>query len=207
MPIYNDNRMLLSSPTTRELVTRSFVNLTRAAINESYINLVVAGTSTAGIPWATLLATTLRTPMVYIRDKPKDHGLRNQIEGIGAESDLTRKRVIVIEDLISTGGSSAAAVQAVREANGNCDRCFSIFNYGFQEAQEMFDGKRPFDKEGKRVLSPACNVQSVFTYDQLLAVAKKTGRITQEQQTMLEEWRQDPFNWGEKRGFPRGVKK
>jgi orotate phosphoribosyltransferase len=210
MPIYNDNRMLLGSAENRDLVKVAFLG----AIEDAYgINplvnaagLVIAGTSTAGIPWAEGISTMTRGPMIYIRERPKDHGMRNQIEGIDAESDLGGREVVVIEDLISTGGSSASAVQAVRDAKGSCDNCISIFNYGFDEAAEMFAGKRPYNKEGTKTLNPACSVRSILTYDTLLRVARNKGYVTADQVKMLEEWRADPFGWGEKRGFPRVVK-
>lgn len=199
MPIYNDNRMFLFYPRCRELISEGFINL----IKEKQLKFeVIAGTSTAGISPATTLADRLEVPLIYVRDKPKDHGLKNQIEGIDAEKDLEGKRVILIEDLVSTGGSSAKAVQAIRNAKGECNYCLSIFNYGFNEATEVFEGKKLYDKEGNK-LSNKCNVYSILDYNQLLEVAKETGYINKEQQKMLEEWRADPFNWGEKHGFPK----
>jgi len=197
MPIYNDNRMLLYNPRTRRLIAQGF---------ESYIEKekikvdVVAGTSTAGIPHGAILAEKLNKPFIYIREKPKDHGMRNQIEGIDAESDLKGKRVLVIEDLISTGGSSAKAVDAVRKANGRVDYLFSIFNYKLEEANNMFDGIASFESSGA-TLNPAVNVRSLLTYDTLLEVAVKNGFINRKQQLMLEEWRADPFGWGAKHGY------
>lgn len=188
MPIYNDNRMFLSHPSLRQLITKGFKDIIESA-HLSYD--FIAGTSTAGISPATTLADRLFAPMIYVRDKPKDHGLKNQIEGIDAVSDLQGKRVILIEDLISTGGSSAAAVQAIRDARGECNYCLSIFNYGLNKGQEAFSK-----------LNPACNVESILTYDTLLEVAKKTNYITPEQVEILAEWRQSPFEWGEKHGFP-----
>ena len=187
MPIYNDNRMFLFDDGNRELITDGFYDLTKGLAFS-----VVAGTSTAGIPWGTLLAHELMFPFVYIRDKPKDHGLKNRIEGIDAESDLDGKTIVLIEDLISTGGSSASAVQAIRDANGSCNYCFSIFNYGLDGAEEAFSS-----------LDPKCNVESLLTYDTLLEVARSTRYINRKQEKMLAEWKADPFNWGEKHGFPR----
>jgi len=131
MPIYNDNRMFLFHPEHRGLLARGFEKILQS---EEIPYEVIAGTSTAGIPPATTLADHLGKPMIYVRDKPKDHGLQNQIEGIDAESDLQGRKVILVEDLISTGGSSARAVQAIRDANGECNYCVSIFNYGLDKA-------------------------------------------------------------------------
>jgi len=192
MPIYNDNRMFLVYPKYRELVLNAFKELLRS---EGISFDIVAGTSTSGIPPATTLADSLGKPLIYVRDKPKGHGLRNQIEGIDAESDLQRTEVILIEDLISTGGSSAKAVQAIRDANGICKYCVSIFNYGLGKANNSFEE-----------LDEPCEVRSLLTYDVLLEVAKQIGYIDAEQVEMLAEWRQDPFNWGEKHGFPKVIK-
>lgn len=205
MPIYNDNRMFLFYPKDRILITEAFQQI---IFEEPVPSLdIIAGTSTAGIPHGTSLANKVEAPFIYIRDKPKDHGLKNQIEGIDAEKDLEQKTVILIEDLISTGGSSVNAVQAIRDANGECNYCLSIFNYGFDQAREMFEGKRAYDKEGTKFLTKPCNVRSILTYDVLLQVAKETGYLNNEQIKLLEEWRADPFNWGEKHGFPKVEKK
>lgn len=196
MPIYNDNRRFIFGQDTRDLVADALYDATLKFFSPNASSIVVAGTSTAGIPWGTLLAEQLKANFVYVRDKPKDHGLRNQIEGIDAESGLDRRRVLLVEDLVSTGGSSVKAVQALRDADGDCRNCLSIFNYGLEEAQKPF-----------RELSPPCEVGSLLTYDVLIQVAKETGHIKPEQVAMLEEWRQDPFGWGEKHGFPKVEKK
>src|SRR3989344_5696557 len=148
MPIYNDNRLFLFDSDNRALIGSGFMNI----ISKEKIDFdVIAGTATAGIPHATTLADYCTMPLIYIRDKPKDHGRKNQIEGIDSESDLEGKKVIVIEDLISTGGSSAKAVQAVRDANGEANYCLSIFNYGLDAAVEAFSS-----------LDPICNVRSLL---------------------------------------------
>jgi orotate phosphoribosyltransferase len=188
--------MFLGDAKHRELIAEGFndlMNSTSEGDRNIYFS-IIAGTSTAGISPATTLADTylVKRPMIYVRDKPKDHGLQNQIEGIDAESDLGGKRVLLIEDLISTGGSSARAVQAIRDANGVCEHCFSIFNYGLDKASKAFDS-----------LNPKCEVKSLLTYDTLLEVAKETGYINDQQVAMLAEWRADPFGWGEKHGFPK----
>ena len=204
MPIYNDNRMLLGSAGHRRLIADSFMNI----ITQEGIDFkIIVGTSTAGIPHATTLADRMDSPLIYVRDKPKDHGMRNQIEGIDAEKNLERKRVILIEDLISTGGSSAAAVHAIRQANGTIDDCLSIFNYGLDAAVRMFDGREPFDKERKLKLETPCNVYSILDYNTLLEVAKKSGYVNESQIKMLQEWRESPLKWGERHGFPKVEKK
>ncbi len=189
MPIYNDNRMFLFYPEYRGLLAKGFEQILQL---EEIPYDVIAGTSTAGIPPATTLADHLGKPMIYVRDKPKNHGLQNQIEGIDAESDLQGRNIVLVEDLISTGGSSARAVQAIRNANGKCNYCISIFNYGLNKAVQTFGS-----------LNPRCEVRSLLTYDTLLEVAKETGYVNEQQSKMLADWRADPFGWGAKHGFPK----
>jgi orotate phosphoribosyltransferase len=189
MPIYNDNRMFLFHPEIRETIAQGLA----AIVQEREIRPeVVAGTATAGIPHGALLADRLSLPFIYIRDKPKGHGLRNRIEGVDADSDLGGRRVLVIEDLISTGGSSARAVEAVREARGDCSWCVSIFSYGLEKAAEQFTG-----------LEPPCNFTSLLTFPVLLDVAREGGFLSDDQIRLLADWREDPFGWGKKHGFPR----
>ena len=189
MPVYNDNRMFLFHPDIRRTIIAGLAELVTAS---SAAPEVIAGTATAGIPHGASLADHLGLPFIYIRDKPKGHGLRNRIEGIDAASDLGGRRVTVIEDLISTGGSSARAVEAVREAAGSADYCFAIFSYGFDRAAEAF-----------AALEPPCEVRSLLTFDILLATARESGTFTEDQLALLEEWRRDPFAWGTKHGFPK----
>ena len=192
MPIYNDNRMFLFFPEMRQVIAQGLADIiTSKGINAE----VVAGTATAGIPHGAILADLLSLPYIYIRDKPKGHGLKNRIEGIDAESDLGGRKVVVIEDLISTGGSSARAVEAVREANGDCNWCLSIFSYGFEKAAEQFEA-----------LDPPCAFDSLLTFPILLDVARTGGFLSDDQITLLSEWRGDPFGWGEKHGFPKADK-
>jgi len=201
MPIYNDNRMFLLFPELKKMILKGFYSF----IRQHALPDVIAGTATAGISWGSSLSDQLGPqglPSIYVRDKPKSHGLKNRIEGIAADSDLEGKTVILIEDLISTGGSSVSAVQAIRDANGECNLCMSIFNYGFEKAEKMFKGEEPYEGETSRLDSP-CEVKSLLTYDVLLETALDGGHITDEQEKMLAGWRADPWGWGEKHDFPR----
>jgi len=191
MPIYNDNRMFLFYPEMRRAIARGLADIIR---DRGISPEVVAGTATAGIPHGALLADLLSLPYIYIRDKPKAHGLKNRIEGLDAESDLGGMTVVVIEDLISTGGSSARAVEAVREANGVGNWCLSIFSYGLEKAAEQF-----------AALDPPCEFDSLLTFPVLLDVARTGGFLSADQITLLADWREDPFGWGEKHGFPKAV--
>ncbi len=166
---------------------------------------MVAGTSTAGIPHGYGFADALKVPFVYVRDKPKDHGMKNQIEGIDAEKDLTDEVLILIEDLISTGGSSVAAVDAIRKAKGKCKLCISIFNYGLPNPPKMFAGEIPYSKNGEKLLEP-CALESLLYYPKLLEVGVNNGFIKKEEEAILLGWMDDQPNWGEKNGFPPVLK-
>ena len=207
-PIYNDNRMFLFYPEYRSMIISSFRKLLHSLFiiddGKSLKIEVIAGTSTAGIPHATLLANKLEKPLIYIRDKPKDHGMKNQIEGIDEDSGLNGANAILIEDLISTGRSSVKAVQAIRDAGGIINHCFSIFNYELPVAQKMFAGKAPF--EGDKFLSEPCKVYSLLNYSTLIEIGIKNGYINPKNEFMLREWMNDQENWGDNHGHPR-VKK
>ena len=188
MPIYNDNRMLLSSSEARKTVAEGFLDL----IQSKAIDFdVIAGTSTAGIPHSTTLADLLNTPLTYVRTKAKDHGLGNQIEGLGAQQNYQNRKVLLIEDLISTGGSSIKAVEAVRQAHGDISWCLAIFSYGLEKARTRF-----------AELDPHCNTKTILDYDTLIQVARSINAIDPEEERALLAWRDDPFGWGEKHGFP-----
>ena len=177
-PIYCDNRKTLSYPTTR-----NFIKLEMArTILEKYENVdAIAGVATGAIAQGAMIAEELNLPFVYIRATPKGHGLENLIEG-----DLKPgSKVIVIEDLISTGGSSLKAVEAIR--NSGCDvlGMVAIFTYGFSIAEEKFD-------EAKVQLTTLCN------YNAVLDEALKTKYIEESEIKTLQEWRKDPANWNSK---------
>jgi orotate phosphoribosyltransferase len=178
MPIYNDNRLLLGNAHNRALVTKGFQDLLKQITTEVE---VIAGTATAGIPHATTLADRLQVPLVYVRSTAKSHGMSNKIEGILKEN----QKVLVIEDLISTGGSAVNAVTAVREAGGIVDHCFSIFSYGFPESLEKFK-------------SVSCQIHSILVFSELLKVAQSTQYIALNDIQILQSWQESPFKWGNK---------
>ena len=138
-PIYCDNRLTLSYPEVRRLICQSFVD----KIKENFKDVeVIAGVATGGIAHGALVAEALSLPLIYVRDKPKGHGRMNLIEG-HLEAG---KRVVVIEDLISTGGSSLKAVEGIRESGGNVLGLLAIFTYGFEAANKAFEAANcPFD--------------------------------------------------------------
>ena len=171
-PIYCDNRLTMTYPEIREKVADGFV----ALINELYPDAeVIAGTSTAGIPHAAWVAQKMNLPMAYIRDKAKGHGKQNQIEG----RVLPDQKVVVIEDLISTGGSSLKAALAVREAGAVPLAVLAIFTYQFQSAIDAF-------------AEAGIPLQTISNYSALIEQAVSTGEIAQDDVAALQSWRANP---------------
>ncbi|MED1916054.1 orotate phosphoribosyltransferase [Brevibacillus sp. NPDC058079] len=171
-PIYCDNRITMSYPHVRRAIARAFADL----IKEQYPDAqVVAGTATAGIPHAAWVAEVLDLPMIYVRDKAKGHGRQNQIEGALAAG----QKVVVIEDLISTGGSSLKAAQAVQAEAGEVLGVVAIFSYQFPDAQALFE-------------EAGVPCSTISNYTALLEVASEQGVITSEQEKVLGEWRKSP---------------
>jgi orotate phosphoribosyltransferase len=181
MPIYNDNRLLLGSAKHRQLITKGFRDIIK---NQKIEVDVIAGTATAGIPHATSLANILEVPLIYVRPNQKTHGMKNQIEGIL----LKKQKVVVVEDLISTGGSALNSVTAIRKAGGVVDHCLSIFTYGFSKAIEEFK-------------SAHCQLHYLLTFEELISLAKSENGLNIEQLSLLQSWQKDPFSWGSKNGF------
>ena len=174
-PIYTDNRKTLSFPEVRSFVK---VELTRL-IKEKFAEFdVIAGVATGAIAQGALIADELDMPYVYIRSAAKDHGMGNLIEG----EIKPGQKVVVVEDLISTGGSSLKAVEAVRQAGCEVVGMVAIFTYGFPLAQEQF---------------AAANVEltTLSNYEAVLKLALETGYISEEMLPTLQEWRKDPGNW------------
>jgi len=175
MPIYNDNRLLLGNAKHRSLVAEGYKDLLKKHALDVE---VIAGTATAGIPHATSLADLLQVPLIYVRSTAKSHGMGNKVEGILKNN----QRVLLIEDLISTGGSAVNAVTAIREAGGIVNHCFSIFSYGFPEALEKFKGI-------------SCQNDSILVFAQLLKIAQSTKYISLNDIKTLQSWQKNPFNW------------
>ncbi len=188
MPIYNDNRQLLALPKARALVAEAFSEML-IALGFDPDN--IAGTATAGIPHATTLADRMGKPLSYVRSSGKDHGLHQQIEGLGPSGSYEKAKVLLIEDLISTGGSSIKAVEAIVSAGGVCPYTLAIFTYGLQASIDAFTS-----------LDPACISHTILKYDSMVETALEIGYVDESGAALLNEWRDDPFGWGEKHGFP-----
>ena len=180
MPVYNDNRLLLGNPDHRRQIGEGLRNV---IIEKNIQADVVAGTATAGIPHATTLANILNVPLVYVRSSAKTHGLENQIEGVLKKNQKT----VVIEDVISTGGSVLKAVEALRSAGAIVEHCICIFNYGFDKAVADF-------------AKANCGMHSLLTFQTLLDYASDTGAIPSEHVKILTDWYSNPFQWGENQG-------
>lgn len=174
-PIYCDNRLVLSFPAVRTFVIQAFAD--KSAQFEPFD--IVAGVATAGIPHGALLADRLEKPFIYVREKAKSHGRQNQIEGNIFEG----ARVLLIEDLISTGGSSLKAVETLREAGCVVVGVLAIFSYGFQKAEDVFQAAHcPFD--------------TLSYYDALVERAIEMQYISPNDLETLKSWRVSPTEWG-----------
>ncbi len=174
-PIYCDNRKILSYPQIRTSIRQTFVE----QINQQYPNVeLIAGVATGGIAIGALVAEEMGLPFVYVRTTAKGHGLENLIEGEYREA----QRVVVIEDLISTGGSSLKAVEALRAAKVNVLGLAAIFTYGFKKAVKSFEKEQ-------------CDFFTLCDYDCLIDMAVKANYIAENELNSLRDWRLDPHKW------------
>lgn len=175
-PIYCDNRKALSFPTTRSLIATGLSDLVNICFPTASC---IAGVATAGIAWGSLVANNLEKSFCYVRPKPKEHGLGNQIEGFINIED----KIVVVEDLISTGKSSLQVVDVLLSEGYNVAGMISIFNYGFSEAAKAFEEKN-------------VKLFSLTNYGILLDVALQKQFILPEQLSTLNQWSKEPSTWG-----------
>ena len=174
-PIYCDNRLTLAYPEIRNAIKYSFADL----IKENFLSTeAIAGVATGAIAQGALVADLLGLPFMYVRSQPKGHGLENLIEG----KPVSGQKVVVIEDLISTGGSSLKAVEAIRQAGCEVLGMVAIFTYGFPRAEESFK------KAG-------CRLITLSNYEALLQLALENGNIHKDMVETLQRWRQSPETW------------
>lgn len=175
-PIYCDNRKTLSYPAIRKTIAQSFAH----KIKELYPQTqVIAGVATGAIAVGVLTAEELGLPFIYVRSSSKAHGLTNVIEGHYEKG----QKVVVIEDLISTGGSSLKAVESLREADCDVLGMLAIFTYGFDTAIQNFEKAN-------------CELHTLSNYNALISLAIEKKYISQEQVASLHEWRKNPELWG-----------
>ncbi len=182
-PIYCDNRKLISHVTYRDVVVKGFLEKIAQLKNETgYEPEVIGGTATAAIPWAAFVAQAMNLPMIYIRPEPKTHGAGKQVEG-----DIPQgKKVLIVEDLISTGGSSVKAAQAVRsECGATVEYILSIMTYELDEAIKTFE---------------AANIKnmSLTNFTHLIGVARDTGHLPAGDVERVLEFKKSPREWGSK---------
>ncbi len=175
-PIYCDNRQTLAYPIIRKYIKEALVQ----TIKDNFDSFdVIAGVATGAIAQGALVADTLEKPFCYIRSAPKEHGLSKLIEGKLVE----KQKVVIIEDLISTGGSSLKAVEAVKNENAFVEGMIAIFTYGFQKSIDSFKKAN-------------VNVVTLCNYDILIQTAIEKGYVNPEHLQLLQNWRKDPENWG-----------
>jgi orotate phosphoribosyltransferase len=174
-PIYCDNRKVLSFPYIRDFIKSEMCNVLFGQFPEAGL---LAGVATAGIAWGAMAADQLKLPYIYVRSKPKEHGLGQQIEGHYEKGQPT----VVIEDLISTGKSSLQVVEILRQAGLEVIGLVSIFNYGFEA------GREAFEKAGVPYIS-------LSNYPTLIELALEKKIVSPDEEAVLLKWREDPANW------------
>ncbi|MCG2617358.1 orotate phosphoribosyltransferase [Terrimonas sp. NA20] len=174
-PIYCDNRKVLSFPFIRDFVKSEMCNVIFEKFPEAEL---LAGVATAGIAWGAMAADQLKLPYIYVRPKPKEHGLGNQIEGAYEKGQKT----VVIEDLVSTGKSSLQVVDVLKAQGLDVIGMVSIFTYGFPVAAEAFQ-------------KYALRYESLTNYPALIELAVEKGIVNPSEQEILLKWRDDPANW------------
>lgn len=174
-PIYCDNRFVLGFSHVRDVIVDGFIQAIDSDVD------VIVGVATAGIPWASFIADRMKKPLAYVRNKPKDHGAGKQIEG----SEVKGKKVVVIEDLITTGKSSLIAVDVLQKEGVADMEVKSIFTYGFDAAKENYD---KFN----------CKFSSLSNFNVLINLLKNTDYLTKEEAEIALEWSKSPNTWGVK---------
>jgi len=174
-PIYCDNRKILSHPFIRDYIKSELANVVFEKFSDAEL---IAGVATAGIAWGAMVADQLKLPFIYVRPKPKEHGLGNQIEGEFKQG----KKTVVIEDLVSTGKSSLQVIDVLKKSGLNVAGMVSIFNYRFEVAKNSFEAS-------------GVPVHSLTDYPALVQLAQKRRMIGEMDQEVLLKWREDPANW------------
>ncbi|TAL58405.1 MAG: orotate phosphoribosyltransferase [Nanoarchaeota archaeon] len=175
-PIYTDNRILISLPNERKEIVSAYCEMIKKWKPD-----VIAGVATAGIPWAAWISAELGLPMIFVRLAAKDHGKNNQIEGRFKKGD----KIVVIEDLVSTGVSTIGVVDAVKQTGGNVLGCAVIFTYGLKKSVDAF-------KNAKVELACLSDFQT------LVDVAVKNKYLDSGQKKLVLDWADDPDSWGAK---------
>lgn len=180
-PVYVDNRIFPAHPEKFKLVIEGFENI----IKEKNIDFdLVAGIAVGGIPYSAVLGYKMQKPSIFIRKEAKGHGKGKRIEG----GDVAGKKILLVEDLVSTGGSSLSGVEALREEGATIDDCLVIVSYEFQEAKENF-------KKSK------VNLHTFTSFPIIFQEAVTMQKITEEEKEIIEDWYSDPHGWAGRHGF------
>lgn len=174
-PVYTDNRLLMSIPSSRKKIVKAYVDTIK---KNSWNPDVIAGVATAGIPWAAWIADEMNKPMVFVRSNPKDHGKENLIEGKIKIGD----KVVVIEDLISSGGSTLKVVSALKSANAVIEGCVAIFTYGMKKSKDAFEEEK-------------VKLSCLTDFESFVDVAVSSNVLKKSQQEMVLSWAKDPDGW------------
>lgn len=174
-PIYCDNRKVLSYPYVRDFVKSELANMVLEHFPDAE---VIAGVATAGIAHGVMAADLLKLPFIYVRSKPKEHGMGNQIEGVLEAG----KKVVVVEDLVSTGKSSLQVVDVLRECGAEVVGMCALFTYGFPVADKAFE-------------EAEVPLHTISNYTALMEVVEEQKLVQPEQKELLAQWRLDPANW------------
>jgi len=174
-PIYCDNRKVLSFPFIRDFIKSELCNVVFEKFPDADM---LAGVATAGIAWGAMTADQLKLPYIYVRPKPKEHGLGNQIEGFYEKG----QKIVVIEDLVSTGKSSLQVVDVLKNQGLEVQGMVSIFTYDFQVAREA-------------IIASGLSYYSLTSYPELISLALEKGIVSADQEQILLKWRDDPSNW------------
>ncbi|HLP86865.1 MAG TPA: hypothetical protein VK153_03270 [Candidatus Paceibacterota bacterium] len=203
-PVFIDCNLFLPYPKYRDIVIIGIVEIVRNSVNLHHRSLGISGSET-GIPWASSIAEIFKASLIYIQSDYGDSDTKKQKdckEGI----DLAKHRVILIDDVISTGRKNASTVASIRKMNGICDLCISIIDCGFSEAEKVFAGELPFKRDGFEApiesLKSSCEKKSLLNLPQLIKVAWDNGFIEREEEKILLEWIENPEYWGDRHNFP-----
>ncbi len=182
-PVYVDNRLFTSNPNEWQDVIRGFQDL----IKEKALSFdMIAGIESAGISHSAVLGYEEKKPMVYVKKETKGHGMKKRIEG----GKVQGKQMLLLEDLVSTGGSSISGANVLREEGARVDDCIVIVSYDFEEAAENFEGAK-------------VNLHTLTSFPVILEEALATGKITEQESETVKDWLSDPHGWAEKHGFDK----
>jgi orotate phosphoribosyltransferase len=180
-PVYVDNRRFPFWPEEWKKIIEGF----KVLIEQDKIEFdVLAGVEAAGIPHSAALGFLLQKPSVFVRKQAKEHGLKKRVEG----GDITGKKVMLVEDLVSTGGSSLSVVEAMRDEGGIVDHCIIIVTYGFKESEEAFKNAN-------------VTLHALTTFPIILEEAISLGKLSSEEKVLVEDWLSDPHGWAERNNF------